>query len=148
MARLARRPRHRPTAENVRVHVVDGLASLGACVEDHPVAGLGDTFAHCHLPGVSDQIGQETRVGRAKVGNVGVVSASDDQHVHRSLGIYVAKGHRVGVSGHYRRRHLTGGDTAEQALGHGAILTSDPPGGLPTYIVALLRTPRCTTPLV
>lgn len=122
------------------MHVVDRLPGLRARVENHSVAGVGNAFCYCHLSGVGDQVRQQVIAGRAQLSKVRMMAARDYQHMDRRLRIYVTKSNCAGIRGHYRRRYLPGGDPAEQAIRHGAILTSGTPARSRTYMVAMLRT--------
>jgi hypothetical protein len=132
----------------VRVHVIDRLAGLPAGIEDHAVSRVSDALRHCYVSGVGHEVCQQAVRSGTEVRQVPIVDPRDDKDVHRGLGVDIAECDRPRISGHYRRRYLTSGNAAEQAIRHGAILTSAPPGSSAAYIVALLRTPRCTTPLV
>jgi hypothetical protein len=124
----------------VRVHVVDRLPGLRASIEHHSVTGVGDAFCDRHLPGVGDQLRQQVIASLAQISQVRMVDPRDYQHMDRRLRIYVSKGNCAGIRRHYRRRYLSGRDTTEQAIRHGAILTSGPPARSSTYMVAMLRT--------
>ena len=131
------------------MHVVDGLPSLRAGVENHSIAAVGHPFRDRHLSGVGDQVRQQVVAGCTQLSQVGMVGARDHQHVDWCLRIYVAKGNCLGIGRHYRRRYLAGCDTAEQAIRHEGILTSGIPARSWTYMVAMLRTrgaaPWCYT---
>ena len=58
------------------------------------------------------------------------------QHVNRGLWIDVTESKRALRFKHVRGRQLAGRDFAEQAIGHGPILTYDVLSELPTYMVA------------
>ena len=137
---LAGRPGHRPAAEYVRMDVVDGLPGLRAGVEDHAVAVVGDSLGDGNVPGVGHELGQQALIGGGQPGQIRVMGPRDHQHVDRGLRVDIAKGDSTGTSRHNRGRNVTGGNGAEQAISHVAILTSARPATSCTYMVALLRT--------
>lgn len=57
---LAGGPGHGPPAEDVRVCMRDGLASVAACVEDDPVATAGDALRHRHPVRLGHYLGQQS----------------------------------------------------------------------------------------
>lgn len=127
--------------------VLNRLAGLRASVKHHPVAGVGDTFRNCHLPGMGDQVSEQVIPGRAELTQVGVVGARNHKYMNGSLRIYIAKSDCPRIRGNYRRRYLACRDTTEQAIWHRGILTSATPATSGTYMVAMLRT-RGAAPLV
>ena len=100
------------------MHVGDGLPGLGAGVEHHPVAGLGDALGHGYLVGMGHDIGQEPVACGRQLGQIRVVVARDHEDMDGSLRINVAEGDGARISGHYGRRYLSGRNTAEQTVGH------------------------------
>nr|BFE75827.1 hypothetical protein GCM10020092_091280 [Actinoplanes digitatis] len=115
--------RHRDTigpsgraAEDVRVHVEDLLAAVGAAVEDQPEAvgeqplGLGDRG------GRGQHVGGGLRVRVRHGGHVLVMRLGNHQDVHGRLRVDVAEGERgVGLV-HDGRGDFSGDDAAEQAV--------------------------------
>src|SRR5258706_10969951 len=69
-----------------------------------------------------------------------MVTLGNYQHVNGRLRIDVTECKRALSFEHARGRHLTGRDSAEQAIGHGPILTCGVLSRLPTYMVATLST--------
>jgi hypothetical protein len=127
--------------------VIDRLPCLPPGIENHSVAGIGDAFFNCHLPRMGDQVSEQVTVGRAQLSHVRMVIDRNDQYMNWGLWIYVPKGDCARIRRHYRRWYVAGGDTAEQAIRHGGILTSGTPARSWTYMVAMLRT-RGAAPLV
>src|SRR5437868_4611522 len=68
-----------------------------------------------------------------------MVIFGDDQHVCGRLGVDVAKRDRAGTLGDHIGRGVTGGDLAEKAIRHPAILASAAAEPPTTYRVASLR---------
>jgi hypothetical protein len=95
---------------------------------------------------MGDQVSEQVIARRAQLSQVRMVGTRDYQHMDWCLGIYVAKGDCAGIRGHYRRRNVASRDTAEQAIRHGGILTSDTPARSGTYMVAMLRTRAAAPP--
>ena len=56
-------PRHRAAAQDVGVHVGDGLAPMRAGVEYDPVAGVRDALGYGYPVGMRDEIGEQSVVG-------------------------------------------------------------------------------------
>lgn len=118
-ASSARRPAQRPAAEQVRVHVIDGLTRVRPGVEDHPVAALADPLALSDLARVLDKVTEQVTVGGRERGQVGVVLPRDYQHVHGGLRVDVAEGESPRFSRHDSGRYVARGDAAEKAVRHG-----------------------------
>jgi hypothetical protein len=95
---------------------------------------------------MGDQVSEQLTVGRAQLSHVRMVIDRNDQYMNWGLWIYVPKGDCARIRRHYRRWYVAGGDTAEQAIRHGGILTSGTPARAWTYMVAMLRT-RGAAPL-
>jgi hypothetical protein len=106
------------------VHVEDGLSRLRAGVEDQPEVGVAVVGRHGRRLG--RHLRQRLGVGRGEVRDGSVVSARHHQDVRGRLRVDVAEGdHPVGLP-HQRRRHLTGHDAAEEALGISARIGHPP----------------------
>lgn len=118
----ARRPAQRTTAEDMEVGMADRLAAFPARVGDEAMARGVDALLASDLGGDSDHLASEGGIGVRDGGQVIVVSQRNDEHVHGSLGFDVAEGEHALGPGHDVGRNVTGGDTAEQAVGHVDIL--------------------------
>ena len=94
------------------VYMIDGLPAVAAGIEDHPVAGIGNTFGLRHLVGLRGDLSQQTGVTSQR-SQVGVVLLRDHQHVNRRLRINVAKCKRPGAFQHDRCWYFAGRDSAE-----------------------------------
>ena len=130
---------HRPAAEDVRVDMADRLASAGACIEDDAVTVLGDSLGDRNLMRVGDEVGQQPCFGGGEFGQIRVMCARDDKYVNRCLWVDIAERHCALISRYYGRGYLSGCYAAEQAVGHGPILTCGRSSALLRYIVAVLR---------
>src|SRR5215472_13830456 len=108
----ARRPGHGPAAKHVRVHVVDGLASVAAGVEDHAIAGVGDAFRDRYLVCLRRDLREQARVS-GDGSQVAVVFPRNHQYMNRRLRIYVAECERARAFAHHGGGNLTGRDSAE-----------------------------------
>jgi hypothetical protein len=140
LPKSAWRPVHRPAAEDVRVDVADCLAGAGAGVEDDPVTLVGNALGDRHIVRVGNEIGKQVCFGGSELGQIRVMSAGDHKHVNRRLWVDITERHCARISRHYLRGYLSGSYAAEQAVGHGPILTCGRSGALLTYMVGLLRT--------
>jgi hypothetical protein len=100
------------------VHVVHGLAAMVPRVEDDAITGVGDALGKRYLVGVGNEAGQQPVVGGRQLGQIGVMLPRDHKYVNGSLRINVAERDRTGITGHYCRRYLSGGNAAEQAVRH------------------------------
>jgi RNA polymerase sigma-70 factor (sigma-E family) len=124
----------------VRVDVLDRLPCLRTGIEDDSIPAVRDALGGRYLFGMGHQVGQQAIIRGSELGQVRVMIARDHQHVHRSLRVDIPKGDRSGMSRHNRGWYLAGRYATEQAIRHGAILTSTRPTRARTYMVALLRT--------
>ena len=140
LPRSARRPVHRPAAENVRVDVADRLACARAGVEDDPVTAIRNALGDRHLMRVGYEVGEQTRLGSGEFGQIRVMGARNHKYVNRCLWVDIAERHCALISRDYGRGYLSGSYAAEQAVRHGPILTCGRSGAPQTVIVALLRT--------
>jgi hypothetical protein len=141
-------PGHRAATEDVGVHVIDRLPGLSAGIEDDAIPALGNTFSDRHLVGVGDEVGQQPVAGGRKLGQVGVMVPSYHKYVYGSLRINVAERDCPGISGHYGRRYVGGGNAAEQAVRHAEDLNVWRAGDAADIYGCSTANPRCTTPLV
>jgi len=114
----ARRPVHRPAAEDVRVDVAHGLTCGGAGVEHNAVPVIRDALGHRDIASMGDQIAEQARIGGRQLGQVRIVSARDNKHVYGSLRIDIAECDCPVILGHYARRHVGDCNGAEQAVRH------------------------------
>jgi hypothetical protein len=130
------------------MHVGHRLARLRAGVEDDAVSGVGDALADRYLVGLGDDGGQQPIVCRRKLGHIGMVLARDNKYVNGSLRINVAERDRARITGHYGRRDVTGGNTAEQTVRHAEDLNVYPASNVADIYGCTTANPRCATPLV
>jgi len=121
------------------VDMADRLASAGAGIEDDAVAVVGDTLGDRHLMRVGDEVGQQPRFGGGERGQIRVMFARDHKDVNGCLWVDIAERHCPLISRDYGRGYLSGSYAAEQALGHGPILTCGMSPAPLTYMVAVLR---------
>src|SRR6266496_4787878 len=136
----SRRPGHHPATENVRVYMLNCLASLRAGIEYDTVARLVDPGSRSDPVRQHRDLIQQARLRPGQRGQVGVVVFGYDKHMSRRLRADIGERYRAGALQHPRRRRLTRRDAAKEAVGHATILTCTPSARLPTYMVALLRT--------
>jgi hypothetical protein len=130
------------------MHVGNRLARLRPGVEDDTVSGVGDTLTDSYLVGVGDDVGQQPVVCLRELGHIGVVLTRDNKYVNGSLRINVAERDGARITGHYGRRDVTGGNTAEQAVRHTEDLNVYPAGNVADIYGCTTANPRCATPLV
>src|ERR1700712_4019954 len=88
---LAWGPGHGASAEEVDVEVVDGLAAVGAGVDDEAVAA-GEALPLGDLGGGGDELAQEGAVFCFGVGGRGEVLFRDDEDVGGGLRVKVGDG--------------------------------------------------------
>jgi hypothetical protein len=88
---LARGPVHGAAAEEVDVEVVDGLAAVGAGVDDEAVA-VGEVLLASDFCGDVEEVAEHGGVVLHGVGVGGEVVFGDDEDVDRGLGVDVGKG--------------------------------------------------------
>jgi hypothetical protein len=130
------------------VHVVDGLASVRAGVEDNPVALFCDALGDCHVVGVRNEIRQEPVISGREVRQIGVVVTRDHQDMNGGLRINVAKSDRARIARNYGGGYLSGRNAAEQAVRHGEDLNVYRAGDADHIYGCSTANPRCTAPLV
>lgn len=128
--------------------MLDGLAGVGAGVEDNPVTALGDALGDRNLMGVRRDGGQQALLGRSQFGQIGVMRPWDYKHVNRSLRIDIAEGDRPLITRNYRRRYFGGGYGAKQAVSHAEDLNVCQARGAADIYGCTTANPRCATPLV
>jgi hypothetical protein len=139
MPRSAWRPEHWPAAEDVRVDVTDCLAGARAGVKDDSVAVVSNALGDRHLMRMGNQVGQQPCLSGREFGHVCVMSTRNHKYVYRRLWVDIAERHCPRIGRDYRRGYLSGCYAAEQAVGHGPILTCGTSGARQADIVALLR---------
>jgi len=96
----------------VRVHVINGLASVTAGVEDHAVSGVSDAFRDRYLMRRRRYLREQARVG-GDGGQVAVMFPRNHQYMNRRLRIYVAECESARAFAHHGSGDLTGRDSAE-----------------------------------
>jgi len=142
------RPGHLPAADDVRVHVTDGLAAVRASVEDHPIAGIGDALLAGHQMRLGGHLGQQPVAGCRKSRQIVIVGTRNDEHMNGSLRINVPERDGARTLQNAGCRDLTSGDTAEQAIGHAADLNVWRAGATADIYGCTTANPRRATPLV
>ena len=117
--RLARGPAEGAVAEQVDVKMIDGLAAVGAGVDDHAIA-VGEAFGTCDFGCGPEEMAEEFFVVGVGFGEGDDVLAGGDEDVDRGLRMDVGEGVALAVL-------VDGGggdgavdDLAEEA-GHGVI---------------------------
>lgn len=106
-------------AEQVNVQVKDGLAAMGAGVDDQPIATFFDSFLLGQLAGNEKQLPHEGFVFWLKFVDGANVAVGDDQDVYRGFGVNVAKGSDALILIDDLSGEMTGNDLTEDARGHG-----------------------------
>ncbi len=119
----SRRPGHHPATENVRVYMLNCLASLRAGIEYDTVARLVDPGSRSDPVRQHRDLIQQARLRPGQRGQVGVVVFGYDKHMSRRLRADIGERYRAGALQHPRRRRLTRRDAAKEAVGHATILT-------------------------
>ncbi len=104
-----------PAAEHMDVEVFDGLAAVGAGVDDEAVAAF-EVLGACDLAGSGEKLAEQRGIFGQSVGVGGDVALWDDEDVHRRLGVDVGEGEGVGIVVQARDGDFTGDDLAEQAV--------------------------------
>jgi hypothetical protein len=124
----------------VDVEVLDGLASVGAHVEDGPVAVLGDSFLAGDLCRRQIEGPEDPAVRLVDLVQGREVPPGNDQDVNRCLGLDVPERHDFLVLVDQGRGNLPAGDLAEQAvgIGHGVLRL----GWMPPPIMLTEKGPR------
>lgn len=120
--------------------VRDGLAGVGAGIEDHPVPGPGDTLGHRDLMRLRGDLVQQAIARRDNRSKIRQVRARDHQHVNGRLGTDVTESDGALTFQHDLHGQVTGGDTTKETVRHGGILTCTRLSGPLTYMVTVLRT--------
>jgi hypothetical protein len=128
--------------------MLDGLAGVGASVEDNPVTAIGDSLGDRNLMGMRRNRGQQALLGRSEFSQIGMMRPRDDKHVNRRLRIDIAEGDSPLIAGNYRRRYFVGGYGAKQAVSHAEDLNVCQACGAADIYGCPTANPRCTTPLV
>ena len=90
----AGRPRQAAAAEEVDVEVEDGLARVGAGVDDGAVAALGEALFARDARGDEEEVAEQRFVRLARFARGGYVRARDDERVRGRLRVYVAEDDR------------------------------------------------------
>jgi hypothetical protein len=89
----------------MRVHVVDGLPSVAAGIEDNSVSGIGDALRQGDFVRLSRKLSEQSLVG-GDGGQVTMVIPGNHQHMNRRLRTYVAECERPIAFDHDRSWHL------------------------------------------
>jgi hypothetical protein len=105
---------HGASAEDVQVDVLDGLAAVGAGVDDDAMA-VWNVLLSERGSGV-EEVAEEFG---GNCGDVGEVLFGDDEEVGWGLGVDVGEGEGVVVLVEGLDRDGALGDFAEEAVGHG-----------------------------
>ena len=106
---------HGASAEEVEVEVFDGLAAVGAGVDDEAVA-LGEVLLAGDFGGGLQELAEERGVGGFAVGHGGDVVFGDDEDVSGGLGVDVREGEGLVVFVEAGYGDGAGGDFAEEAV--------------------------------
>jgi hypothetical protein len=128
--------------------MLDGLAGVGAGVENDPVTALSDTLGHRNLMGMRRNGGQQALLSRSEFSQIGVMRPRDDKHVNRRLRIDIAESDSPLIARNYRRRYFGGGYGAKQAVSHAEDLNVCQARSAADIYGCTTANPRCTTPLV
>jgi len=104
-----------PAAEQVDVQMVDGLAAVGAGVDDQPIA-IAEILSSCDLAGGGNKLAEHGCVLRRGVIERGEMLFGDEQDVHRRLGVNVREGEDVVVLIEAFDGNGAGDDFAEQTI--------------------------------
>jgi RNA polymerase sigma-70 factor (sigma-E family) len=126
--------------------MLDGLAGVGAGVEDDPVTALSDTLGYRNLMGMRRNGGQQALLSRSEFSQIGVMRPRDDKHVNRRLRIDIAESDSPLIARNYRRRYLGGGYGAKQAVSHAEDLNVCQARSAGDIYGCTTAIPRCTTP--
>ena len=113
---LTRGPVHGSAAEEMDVEVVDGLAAVGAGVDDEAVA-VGEILPAGDFCGGLEEVAEHGGVVMGGVGEGGEVVFGDDEDVRGGLGVDVREGEGAVVFVEAGGGDFSGGDFAEEA-GH------------------------------
>jgi hypothetical protein len=115
-------PGEGPAAEKVPVDVRNGLARVGAGVEDDAIAALADPFRLCDAVHPGDHLAEQPAVRGGQRRDVGKVLLRDDEHMRRGLRVDIAEGQDPVRFKHRGRGNFASHDGAEQAFSHTKIL--------------------------
>jgi RNA polymerase sigma-70 factor (sigma-E family) len=119
--------------------VADRLASAGAGIEDDAVAVVGNALGDGHLMRMGNEVGQQVCFSSGEFGQIRVMRARDHKYVNRCLRVDIAERQCSLISRDDGRGYLCGSYAAEQAVGHGLILTCGMSPAPLSYMVAVLR---------
>ncbi len=115
---LPRRPRERPSAEQVDVEMLDGLAAVFSCVDHHAIA-IGEALVAGDLGGGPEQVAKQRAVAGIGVVQRGDVFARRHQHMDGRLRMKVGEGVAQLVLVDRSGRNASVDDLAKEAT-HGA----------------------------
>jgi hypothetical protein len=124
LVRSAGRPCHRPTAQQVRVRVRDGLTALPPGVEHDPVAAAVDALGDRDLMRLADKLVEQAATRVRQCRHVRVMIPRDDQDVGGRLRVDVAEGDGPLSVKHDRGRDVAGRDRAKQTVRHTTIIVA------------------------
>jgi hypothetical protein len=120
------------------VDMADRLAGGWAGVE-HDAVAVGNALGDRHLMRMGDEIGQQISFSGGEFGHIRVMCARNHKYVNRCLRVDIAESHCSLISRDDGRGYFSGSYTAEQAIGHGLILTCGTSSAPLSYMVAVLR---------
>nr|CTQ96239.1 hypothetical protein [Kibdelosporangium sp. MJ126-NF4] len=131
------------TAEQVQVHMENGLAPIGTGVEHQPVPGFGQPFLLGNGPTGKHELTEQPRLVLGKIDGIGVMNPRNDQDVSARLRMQIPERERVITLVNDGRRQFPGNDPAEQALeAHARRLMPPEPR---IYVHSTGHTPTTTT---
>src|SRR5579875_603996 len=105
-------------AEDVGVHVEDGLAGALAGVEDDPVAGVRDAFGLGDLAGEVGDLVEQAVTGFGHGGQVLMVLFGDNEYMRGCLRVNIPEREGAWTIENPRRRYLPGHNLAEKTVRH------------------------------
>jgi hypothetical protein len=99
----------------VHVQVHHGLSGLPSCIDDHPIAVIGEGEAPGYVPGDQEQRTEKVSVGLVDLIEADEVRVRDHEHVRRRLGGPVVEGRDPVILDNHVRRRVPRDDLTERA---------------------------------
>lgn len=108
------RPGQRASAEKMHVEVRDGLAPIGAVVDDKPEPRIRDAFGFGDLPSGDEQVAEELRICGKRFPHARDRPLRDNEDMDRRLGGNIAEREAKVVLEDDARRNFPGDDFFEE----------------------------------
>jgi len=103
-------------AEDMKMEMKDGLASIWTGVCQHTIAGFADAFALSNLDGKLEELSSQGPIIRAELVERPDMAARNNEDVCRRLGMDVAKRYSIVRLGNELRSELSPDNFAKNAI--------------------------------